>query len=633
MKKSRINKNNLARAIRESKKSKIFSIFTPLLRNISLAKKNNFNEKSFSSYCFQHYRNRPIVEDFAGKFNAYCRRQLLRYLTAKTINFNKVEEAFQKSLPNFLNGEHKSYFSKFLKKLRKNKKTKLLVYEHLKNAISEDENLPSIKLLTELDYDIHWTRSLQSLSSNNPTKKRVFTQEFKKLKRLFYRRINRDKILKAIKYKDQLISFYRGNSSFISKSFALKSLLAVSNKLLTSKLYNESKKTYDQIELVFKLDNHEEILFKKLWIYLDQKKLLQAHQFIKKNRLISKFDNFSPKLQFWIADTLNKNGEEKVSAGLFLSIIESRPLHYYSILSYKSLPENHKKSINFVVNSNMTAKQTKNKKQLFSNSSRKYLKRISIWSKHKRLTFIEKELEGLFNLPKKKIFSKKKISRSLSSEQLDNILIQKITKTLNSFGEYLPSFKMIYKGLSEDKVVLSDDILKALFPKSYFNKISKIESDLDPYFVLSLIRQESAFNPIARSTAGARGLMQLMPNTAKLFKKRIRSKHLENPKLNLQIGIKYLKKLVKMFDGNLIYTLAAYNAGENRVIRWRKKIFTHNDPLLTIESIPFQETRNYVKLIYRNIFFYNLIYENKSNIKDPLEESFKISLNQTLNLK
>ena len=92
---------------------------------------------------------------------------------------------------------------------------------------------------------------------------------------------------------------------------------------------------------------------------------------------------------------------------------------------------------------------------------------------------------------------------------------------------------------------------------------------------------------------------------------------------------KYLKRLIRKFDNNLIFTLAAYNAGETIVRKWRRTIPFSEDPIVAIEQIPYKETRNYVKLIYRNIFFYK--QENNSNIlKNPIEESFKISYNKVI---
>ena len=148
---------------------------------------------------------------------------------------------------------------------------------------------------------------------------------------------------------------------------------------------------------------------------------------------------------------------------------------------------------------------------------------------------------------------------------------------------------------------------------------------MDSSLILALIRQESAFNPQARSMVGAQGLMQLMPNTARQFNRRLKRSSLNKPQLNLKIGIKYLKQLIKKYDGNLVFVLAAYNAGERRIRNWRKNIFSAEKPLFMIESIPFKETRYYIKLIYRNIFFYKLL-KQEPVLKTPLEKTFHIDL-------
>ena len=134
--------------------------------------------------------------------------------------------------------------------------------------------------------------------------------------------------------------------------------------------------------------------------------------------------------------------------------------------------------------------------------------------------------------------------------------------------------------------------------------------------MLSLIRQESVFNPGAKSIVGARGLMQLMPQTAKRLKKHVRPNQLENPKLNIELGSKYITSLFKKYDQNLVYILASYNAGEARVKKWQEIYFESESILHNIETIPFLETRNYVKLIFRNIFFYKVL-EDKKDLADP----------------
>ena len=141
--------------------------------------------------------------------------------------------------------------------------------------------------------------------------------------------------------------------------------------------------------------------------------------------------------------------------------------------------------------------------------------------------------------------------------------------------------------------------------------------DIDPYIILSLIRQESAFNPSARSRVGARGLMQLMPETAKRIIRKLPSQALHNPQTNLKVGIRYFIKLYQKYNKNLIYTLAAYNAGENRVKRWRRQYFKNHSMLHVIEAIPFKETNLYVKLILRNLFFYKLINGHRDDSEAP----------------
>jgi soluble lytic murein transglycosylase len=89
----------------------------------------------------------------------------------------------------------------------------------------------------------------------------------------------------------------------------------------------------------------------------------------------------------------------------------------------------------------------------------------------------------------------------------------------------------------------------------------------------------------------------------------------------MEIGTTYFKGLMKRYDENLVYVLAAYNAGEGRVDRWKGTLFDSDESILrNIESIPFLETRNYVKLIFRNIFFYKLLEGNR-DLSDPSDHN------------
>jgi hypothetical protein len=151
------------------------------------------------------------------------------------------------------------------------------------------------------------------------------------------------------------------------------------------------------------------------------------------------------------------------------------------------------------------------------------------------------------------------------------------------------------------------------FPKPYLKEISDYSEDVDPIFVLSLVRQESAFDPYARSGANARGLMQVLPSTAKSIKRKISSNQLYDPEINLEVGVSYLSRLLKRYDGRVEYVLAAYNAGASNLDKWRDRVLDNN-MMLFCDFMPFKETRSYVSLILRNYYWYSRIISEKEDL-------------------
>jgi len=136
----------------------------------------------------------------------------------------------------------------------------------------------------------------------------------------------------------------------------------------------------------------------------------------------------------------------------------------------------------------------------------------------------------------------------------------------------------------------------------------------EPALLHALIRQESAFDVGARSQAGARGLMQLMPGTAKRVARKLRVKNHSTARLtsdpyhNVALGRAYLDSMLARYEGSMVMALAAYNAGPHRVDQW---IIDYGDPrgnlddaIDWIESIPFSETRNYVQRVMEALPIY-----------------------------
>jgi soluble lytic murein transglycosylase len=157
-------------------------------------------------------------------------------------------------------------------------------------------------------------------------------------------------------------------------------------------------------------------------------------------------------------------------------------------------------------------------------------------------------------------------------------------------------------------VILSDSGYPALEPAS-----AASDRFPDPAILHAVVRQESAFDTQAISHAGARGLMQIMPQTALRVARRLkmpysRQRLTRDPTYNLRLGQAYLADMLSTYDGSLILTFAAYNAGPIRVERWLQR---YGDPGPNIydaidwtESIPFTETRNYVQRVLENLAAY-----------------------------
>ncbi len=159
------------------------------------------------------------------------------------------------------------------------------------------------------------------------------------------------------------------------------------------------------------------------------------------------------------------------------------------------------------------------------------------------------------------------------------------------------------------------DDLELRFPSPLSNMFYQHarKQAIDPSWAIAIARQESAFNATARSHAGAKGLMQLMPATARetARQKRIRyhrESDLFKPSVNIALGTAHLSQLIQQFDGNKVFATAAYNAGASRVNRWRRQ--RGHLPLdIWIETIPFDETRQYVK----NVLAFRVIYNSMDN--------------------
>jgi soluble lytic murein transglycosylase len=184
-------------------------------------------------------------------------------------------------------------------------------------------------------------------------------------------------------------------------------------------------------------------------------------------------------------------------------------------------------------------------------------------------------------------------------------------------GWYQGGMLQIYNFPMKMRDELTKKYISVIFPTPYqdiFLKYSK-KFKVPEAYPLAITRQESAFNPNIRSWADAFGLMQMIPEKGIELSKKYKIPYkdfndLYNPDMNIEMGTVLLSELRSKFKGKFAQSTAAYNASKSVITTWEKERF-NGDYLEFIEMIPYEETRNYIKLVFRNYMTYKRILEKK----------------------
>lgn len=192
-------------------------------------------------------------------------------------------------------------------------------------------------------------------------------------------------------------------------------------------------------------------------------------------------------------------------------------------------------------------------------------------------------------------------------------------------GRYDEFYQIIH---AERDLISSDpDAAFLLYPPLYEQEIvsSAVDAGVDPFLVWAIVKNESLFDSDVESYAGAIGLMQLMPRTARRTAHMLRlhlldPSELENPEKNIKIGVAYLAALIRRYDGNLLRALAAYNAGPGNLSRWLRKTRDEPDPYF-LDRYAFSQTRHYVKAVINDYLHYRRIWGEDYAQFPPGDES------------
>ncbi len=624
-----VHKEMLKKIHTEASKSKHYGPFLPWLDSLKEIIKHT-ESSDLIRFCSQYSQKKEdhllerVLYRMAGNL---CRERTLESISRQIEKSNLItEEAtefIKQNLKFYLTKKNKKNFSFFIQSMA----TRPEILKKLSHEVTaysvQHEIVPSQEVLQDILINEQITKLIQDKGFNLVQTKNIFYAEYGKLIEQSYKALDNDPSSAKVKeHLSFLKNYLELNQDHLPVGLCLSRLNDFAKAVFRAKFDDLARDIFKYIVKKNNKEIYEDALFFYVWTYLSKGNYEEALSLAKKYDLVGpNVKVMDPKLKFWIGYLYEELKETSEALKYYEDIIKNSPLSFYAIMGAKRVQQLKPGSDS--VKYYITSSTKKNQPLSFDPKSidQDYLSsliRLKAWSKIDSQKLMRIELKRLKNHSMPSFVVNIPTQKQLEVRSDLHLINARI---LLESKNYLSSFKYIYEVLEKKEVFFQRQLLEQLYPMPYIKDLlMTIKKDkLDPIVVLSLIRQESVFNPLARSRVGARGLMQIMPATAKRMKRSVRDKHLVDPKTNIELGIKYLNNLMNRYDGNLVYVLAAYNAGESRVDRWKVSHFDSDDTILkNIEAIPFLETRNYVKLIFRNIFFYKLL-EGKSELTDSSE--------------
>lgn len=288
---------------------------------------------------------------------------------------------------------------------------------------------------------------------------------------------------------------------------------------------------------------------------------------------------------YWLGRSLQAENEIKRANESFETVLREQPLSYYGILASKASGRPLEAYVDAILPKAVATDE------LLSPSEEMRLERAKIFVAHGEFDLAGNELKDLN-----------------SRGTLSNEFLVYLASLNFEIGNFYSAFRIISDLSARSSFTINSTYwLRLIFPVVHKAAVSRFakQNQLDAILVLSLIKQESAFDSDAVSSAGAMGLMQLMPYTAVEVDPNVEQAQLLEPETNVRLGTAYLAGLLKRFNGNIALSLAGYNAGPARAATWSRESKPKWGMLEFIESIPFRETRGYVSSIIRNYFWYS----------------------------
>lgn len=319
-------------------------------------------------------------------------------------------------------------------------------------------------------------------------------------------------------------------------------------------------------------------------------------------------------IRFWLANTLKLNGEDGESQAEFTRLIEDDPFTFYGLIAHREIgaPLPSKS----VVRENLKNAQTA---ILLPARLQEQMDKIYFdWL----IAANENVLAGRYL-----DFIAEKVKREHPLDQESWVALFR----LYAFSKnYLPLFNQFSTLDGKMRRQILEERPELVFPLPYYDTVAQASNrfGVSVEFIYSIMRQESAFNPLARSQMDAFGLMQLLPEVAKrsAAANAIEFQNAEDlyqPHVNIPIGSAHLRELWDKYNGEPVLAVASYNASEKAILTWLKTRY-RGDTLEFIEDVPYDETRDYIKLVLRNYITYKILSNKDEKMIFP-EWTLRIS--------
>ena len=350
----------------------------------------------------------------------------------------------------------------------------------------------------------------------------------------------------------------------------------------------------------------DKIAWLKSWNYYKLQKYPEARTSLEQMKEVVKDPSDKARARFWLARTLNQLKMQPEATAELENLIKEDPLGFYGVMAYRELNREYP-----VIK--------------VSSSEAMQLSLLNVGELNDRLRL---NIEWLIAVNEKP-FAEKALNQAADDLKKANVDSENTWLSMSSAyaraGLYLPLFSTIGALPADVKDRLLNDHPELLFPRPYGDIVAKAsqKSGIPQEFIYSIIRQESAFNPEARSPVDAFGLMQLLPSVSKNLASTYKLEYKEaldlfKPEINIPLGAFELKTLMKKYDNQYILAVSGYNANDSAIRGWLKTRY-RPDALEFIEEVPYEETRAYIKLTMRNYVFYSRLLHSDKAIKFPEE--------------